>query len=155
MILAGLAGGFIGNGVLGVLFSSPPVRAVLYHPEWQSQLFLQVTPERNMTVSVSGLIILSVIHSWLFDLLRPSIPGETWVKKGLFWGATIWLMYWVFQEWFIYHTLLAEPIVLAAFELVILLVGSLAEGLVIAFILMPERRAAASTRKLSAAPKRV
>jgi hypothetical protein len=60
-------------------------------------------------------------------------PGKTWVKKGLFWGFVIWLMYWVFQEWFIYHTLLLEPIALNLFELAILLAGSLVEGLIIAY----------------------
>ncbi len=36
---AGLLGGFIGNGVLGALFSSPPLRKILYDPAIQSQLF--------------------------------------------------------------------------------------------------------------------
>jgi len=44
-------------------------------------------------------------------------------------------MFWVFQEWFIYHTLLGEPLALNLLELAILLAGSLVEGLVIAFIL--------------------
>jgi hypothetical protein len=67
--------------------------------------------------------------------LEPSIPGRTWVKKGLFWGMAIWAMFWVFQEWFIYHTLFGEPIILNLLELAVLLAGSLVEGLVISFIL--------------------
>lgn len=125
----------MGNGVLGVAFSLPALRAVLYDPVVQSRLFIEITPLRNIPVSVSGLVILSVIHSWLFSVFAPSIPGASWVKKGLFWGLTIWLMFWVFQEWFIYRTLLAEPIVLNLLELAILLVGSLVEGLVISFVL--------------------
>lgn len=132
IISAGLLGGFIGNGVLGALFSSPPIRDILYNPDWQSPLFLEVTPQRNIPVSVAGLVILSVIHSWLYAILRPSIPGATPLRKGLFWGLTIWAMYWVFQEWFIYRTLLHEPILLCALELVILLIGSLVEGVIIA-----------------------
>jgi hypothetical protein len=132
---AGLVGGFLGNGVLGALFSSPPVQAALYNPRWQSQLFMDVTPKRNLPVSVIGLILLSTIHAWLFNVLLPSIPGKTWFKKGLFWGLTIWLMYWLFQEWFIYNTLLGEPLALNALELVLLLLGSLVEGSVIAFFL--------------------
>jgi hypothetical protein len=135
ILIAGLSGGFIGNGVMGALFSSPQVRAVLYDPRWQSRLFIEITPKRNIPVSVAGLVILSIIHAWLFSLFMPSIPGKTWLKKGLFWGLTIWLMYWLFQEWFIYNTLLGEPLILNALELTILLLGSLVEGVIIAFFL--------------------
>lgn len=135
ILVAGLVGGFVGNGALGALFSSPPLKTILYNPEWQSQLFIEITPKRNIPVSVAGLFILSIIHAWLFSVLMPSIPGKTWFKKGLFWGLTIWLMYWLFQEWFIYHTLLGEPLFLNALELTLLMLGSLAEGIVIAFFL--------------------
>ena len=135
ILVAGLAGGFLGNGVLGVLFSSTPIHSILYNPEWQSQLFMEVTPKRNIPVSVAGLVILSIIHAWLFSVLMPSIPGRTWAKKGLFWGLTICLMYWLFQEWFIYNTLLGEPLLLNVLELIILMLGSLVEGTVIAFFL--------------------
>jgi len=143
ILVAGFVGGFLGNGVLGVLFSSPPVQSILYNPEWQSRLFIEITPKRNIPVSVSGLVILSIIHAWLFSVLMPSIPGKTWVKKGLFWGLTIWLMYWLFQEWFIYNTLLREPLLLNVLELAILMLGSLVEGIVIAFFLA--RRPSGST----------
>lgn len=135
IILAGLLGGAAGNGVLGVLFSSPPVRRVLYDPTLQSRLFIDVTPIRNIPLSVAGLVALSVVHAWLFSVLSPSVPGRTWLRKGLFWGLTIWLMYWVFQEWFIYHTLLGEPWFLNLLELLLLLVGSLVEGVVISWML--------------------
>lgn len=133
--LAGLFGGFLGNGVLGLLFSLPPIKSILYNPAIQSRLFIELTPARNIPLSVGGLILLSVIHAWLFSVLISSIPGTSWIRKGMFWGVVIWLMFWVFQEWFIYHTLLGEPILLNLFELFILLLGSLAEGIVIAFIL--------------------
>ena len=84
ILVAGLVGGFIGNGVLGALFPSPPIQSILYNPEWQSQLFIEITPKRNIPVSVAGLVILSVIHAWLFSVFMPSIPGKTWLKKGLF-----------------------------------------------------------------------
>ncbi len=44
-------------------------------------------------------------------------------------------MYWVFQEWFIYHTLLREPLLLNLLELNLLFIGSVAEGLIIAKLL--------------------
>ena len=141
ILLAGIVGGFVGNGVLGALFSSPPIKAILYNPALQSQLFRDVTPTRNIPVSVAGLVVLSVIHAWLFATVQPSIPGNTPFKKGLFWGLAIWLMYWVFQEWFIYHTLLQEPLLLCSLELVILLLGSLVEGVIISLILSREHTA--------------
>jgi hypothetical protein len=135
ILVAGIVGGFVGNGVLGAIFSSPPIQAMLYSPEWQSQLFIEITPKRNIPISVAGLVMLSTIHAWLFSVLMPSIPGKTWLKKGLFWGLTIWLMYWLFQEWFIYNTLLGEPLVLNVLELGILMLGSSVEGIIIAFFL--------------------
>jgi hypothetical protein len=135
IVIAGLVAGFVGNGIMGAVFSSPPVRALLYNPEFQSRLFIEITPLRNLPVSVAGLVVLSVIHAWLFFVLQGAIPGKTRIRKGLFWGFTIWAMYWLFQEWFIYHTLLNEPLLLNALELSILLAGSLAEGVIISLFL--------------------
>lgn len=135
IILAGLVGGFVGEGIMGALFMSPPIHSILYDPSLQSELFIQLTPERNLVLSIAGMVILSIAHAWFYSLFKKSIPGNTWAKKGLFWGFTIWLLYWVFQEWFIYHTLIGEPILLNLLELVVLLLGSLVEGLIIAKIL--------------------
>jgi hypothetical protein len=134
-VVAGMLGGFIGNGVLGALFSVPFIRSLLYDPAVQSQLFISITPNRNIPVSVAGLVLLSGVHGWLFALFRPSMPGRNWVQKGLFWGAVIWALYWLFQEWFIYHTLLQEPLILNLLELVLLLTGSVMEGLIISFMI--------------------
>ena len=81
---AGLLGGFLGNGVLGALFSARPVRKILYDPALQSRLFLDVTPGCNIPLSVGGLVVLSVIHAGLYSVFFPSIPGRTWVRKGVF-----------------------------------------------------------------------
>ena len=138
IVLSGLLAGFISEGVLGGLFMSPPVQNLLYNPSWQSEIFIQLTPTRDLIPSITGIVILSIAHSWLFGILQPSIPGNTWIRKGIFWGFTIWIMYWVFQEWFIYHTLLREPILLNLVELFLLLTGSLVEGLIISKILFTE-----------------
>ena len=135
IIYSGLLAGFISEAILGALFMSPPVQSVLNNPDWQSELFIEITPTRDLVKSVVGLTILSIAHSWLYDILKPSIPGDNWIRKGFFWGFTIWLMYWVFQEWFIYHTLLEEPILLNFLELILLFIGSVAEGLIIAKLL--------------------
>lgn len=138
IIYSGLVAGFVSEGILGAAFTSSPVQNLLYNPNIQSKLFIEVTPTRDLLPSIVGIIILSIAHSWLFTVFQKSIPGTTWVKRGLFWGFTIWLMYWVFQEWFIYHTLLREPLLLNMVELIILLVGSLVEGLIISRFLFSE-----------------
>ncbi len=135
IIGTGLLAGFVSEGILGALFMSPPIQKILYNPEWQSKLFLEVTPTRDLFPSIAGIVVLSIIHAWLFTVFQKSIPGKSWTGKGLFWGFTIWLMYWVFQEWFIYHTLLREPLMLTMVELTILLAGSFVEGLIISKIL--------------------
>lgn len=140
IIYSGLIAGFVSQGILAGLFLSPPVQAVLYNPDLQSQLFIEVTSARPIFSSVAGLVVLSIIHSWLYILFLPSIPGKSRTRKGCFWGFTIWLMYWVFQEWFIYHTLLQEPLLLNLLELAILLAGSLAEGIIISWFLYHDKK---------------
>lgn len=135
IVVAGLLGGLAGNGVLGALFTSPPIHALLYNPVLQSPLFLDITPRRDVPVSVAGLVVLSVFPAWLFAVLTPSIPARTRLGKGIFWGFAIWLTFWLPQEWFIYNTLLGEPLLLNVLELVILLLGSLVEGIVISYVL--------------------
>jgi len=131
IIYSGLIAGLISEGILGALFMSPLVQHILYNPNLQSKLFLDVTPTRDLFPSIAGVVVLSIAHSWLFSIFQKSIPGNDWIKKGLFWGFTIWLLFWVFQEWFIYHTLLNEPLILNLLELTILLIGSFTEGLII------------------------
>jgi hypothetical protein len=135
-LIAGWLGGFIGNAFLGTAFTSPWIKTILYHPTWQSPLFLQITPQRNIAVSVVGLVVLSGLHGVLFQVFKDALPGRTTWQKGAFWGLCIWAMYWLFQEWFIYVTLLGEPVLLATLELVILLIGSFIEGIVIAKIIL-------------------
>lgn len=133
-VIAGLIAAFAANGLLGVIFSSSIVQAILYDPQQQSELFLNITPTRNIPVSVAGLVALGGLHGYLFWLLENSIPGRLRWQRGAVWGVIIWASYWLAQEWFIYITLLKEPLHLALFELLILLAGSVVEGILISLI---------------------
>ena len=133
-----MLGGFVGNGVLGILFSSDVLRSVLYDPTIQSALFLEVTPQRDIPLSVAGLVVLSAIHGWLYARFVTAIPGHGWCQKGASWGAVIFAMFWLPQEWFVYHTLLGEPLLLNLLELTVLSIGSIGEGIVIAACLRSE-----------------
>jgi hypothetical protein len=139
-LIAGIVGGFIGNGVLGALFTSPSIQAILYDPAIQSELFIRITPTRNIPISVGGLVLLSSIHGWLFFTFYPCLLGKSWLGKGIFWGFVIWAMYWLFQEWFIYNRLLGEPLILNLLELAILFLGSVVEGIIISFVLVKWRK---------------
>lgn len=139
-LLAGWIGGIVANALLGLSFSNPWTRAILYNPVWQSRLFIEITPQRDIAISVLGLVVLSGVHGALFQQLSPAILGRAWLTKGLLFGAGIWATYWLFQEWFIYVTLLKEPLPLALLELAILLSGSLLQGVVIAWLLIGRAR---------------
>lgn len=92
-MVAGWVGGFAGNALLGAIFSSSAIRGILYDPSLQSRLFISLTPQRDIALSVFGLILLSGIHGLLFALLQPSLPGRTWWGKGLAWGTVTWSTY--------------------------------------------------------------
>lgn len=130
--LVGLAAGFFSQAAMGAVFLSPPVQALLYNPAYQSELFRTITPTRDVAHSIAGLIVLSAVHAWLFRLIQDCLPTGGRVRRGLIFGVWLWLLYWVPQEWFVYHTLLGEPLWLCAVELTIVLCGSLLQGALIA-----------------------
>lgn len=138
---AGLFAGFVAEGIMGGLFMSPPVQWLLYHPQWQSALFRQITPTRDLFYSIAGMVVLSMLHAVFFVLVRSALPGRTRCQQGVVWGVVLWAQYWLQQEWFVYHTLLHEPLYLCAVELGILLVGSVAEGVLLAYLLVPKKQA--------------
>ena len=67
IIIAGLIGGFIGEGIMGGLFMSPPINSILYNPEIQSQLFIEITPDRDLFKSITGMVVLSIAHAWFYS----------------------------------------------------------------------------------------
>jgi hypothetical protein len=75
IIYSGLFAGFISEGILGAPFMSPPVQNILYNPDIQSKLFLDITPTRDFLPSIAGIVLLSIAHSWLFTIFQKSIPG--------------------------------------------------------------------------------
>lgn len=134
-VFIGLIAGIVSQMIMGGLFMSPLVQSILYNPEFQSQLFLEITPQRDLLPSVLGLIIFSIVYGIIYPRVFSVLPGEKWWQKGLWFGFFIWLLYWVPQEWFIYRTLLHEPLWLNLFELTLCLIGTFAQGIVIAFLM--------------------
>lgn len=127
---AGSAGALAGQMVLGLLFTSGAVRQVLFDPTRQSAAFLELAPTRDIPLSVAGLVVLGGIYGWLAMLVASRYPRASAAVRGLRLAALVWCVYWLPQEWFIYHTLLREPLGLCGLELVLLALGSLVTGLV-------------------------
>lgn len=134
--LWGLLAAFVSQGLMGVLFLNPWTQGLLYHEQWQSLLYRQVTPQRDLLPSIVGLVVWGLIPAFLHRRLAPS--GSPW-RAGLATATWIWLLFWLPQEWFIYVTLLGEPLPLAGLELVLAALGSLAQGLLLAIGLKPGR----------------
>ena len=129
---------------LGTHWWNPPylvplVEVIGTHPELRpgltAQVHIHVERQPEQPAAVAGLVVLSGVHGALLLLLRRDAAPAAWVRHGLRLGFVIWATYWLFQEWFIYVTLLQEPLSLAGVELLLLLAGSLVEGTVIAWLL--------------------
>ncbi|MBU0679740.1 MAG: hypothetical protein KJ626_16685 [Verrucomicrobia bacterium] len=136
LLVSGVVAGVVGHGAMGLIFYSPPMQALLYMDPVQSEIFLSICQPRNIPTCAAGIILLSILHAVFFAVFQPSIPGRTWFRKGIFWGFTIWALYWLFQEWLLYTMLLGVPILMNIVELSVLLIGSLVEGVMIALFLV-------------------
>lgn len=127
-ILVGLVAGFVSQGVMGALFLNPWIQPLLYDPTWQSRLYREITPLRDLVPSIVGLVVWGVVPALLHRRLAPTTAP--WVA-GLATGAWIWALYWLPQEWFVYVTLLGEPLPLAGVELLLAAVGCAVQGLIL------------------------
>lgn len=99
-----------------------------------SRRYIDSASQMKLPVAIIGLILLSIIHSVIFAFIGPALPGTTWLSHGIAFGVMIWLFFWLFQEWFAFHCLLGVPFSLNAFRLLVLLIGAMIEGIIIACI---------------------
>jgi len=137
--LAGLVGAFVSAILVGILYtaSSP----ILFNSQLQSAKVLAVYNSirplplltTNMPAFLVGYVAVSMIRTFVFAWLYRGIPG-TGIRKGLSWGLIIWLIATVFSEFYTAVNLLAEPLFLVAFELVLQLPAYMGEGVVVATI---------------------
>jgi hypothetical protein len=134
IIVAGLLGGFISNAFIGFILTRAFVHRVL-NPDKHTTHYREASTGIRLPIAIGGLITLTIIHAWLFYILCGSLPGSTWLPKGLAWGFVIWLMYWVFQEWFSFRMLFGLPALHSLFRLVVFLLAAFIEGMIIAFLM--------------------
>lgn len=135
-VVVGLGAGFVSQGIMGALFMNPWSQAVLMDPGLQSSLYRELSVLRPLVPSIVGLVLWGLVPALLHR--RLAHPGPWW-KAGLVTGAWVWALFWLPQEWFMYITLLAEPVPLATLELVFAAVGCAVQGLILGWGLAPRR----------------
>ena len=140
-IVAGILGGMAASLVVLILSRLIGFEywGILTNPEYQSPKLLKVWTEiepiplavNNPGIITLGFVILSILHAFVFAIIRQGIPGEG-LKKGIIFGLIIWLFSYVFFEFFTPWNMFGEPLYLVGLELLFWIGVALSEGIVIA-----------------------
>lgn len=139
-IFAGLVGGVTWIAAMTFLFGL--AQAILTDPDYQSAKFLDVIgradpPPRMMEtpwILPAGLLLLGVISSIAYRIVRQAFAGDAWWRKGLRFGALAWLLMVPWFEFYLPWNVMREPLLLAILESLLWLGVLLATGLAIALI---------------------
>ena len=140
MIIAGILGGMAASLAVLILFMLIGFEywGILTNPEYQSPKLIRVWTEiepiplavNHPGIITLGFVILSILHAFVFAVIRQGIPGEG-LKKGIIFGLIIWLFSYVFFEFFTPWNMFGEPLVLLGLELLFWIGVALFEGIVI------------------------
>jgi hypothetical protein len=145
-VLAGLAAGMAMNAAMlltfrllgfgwdgdGILLNSPS----------QSQKLIAVWTELEPVPLVVdtpgpiivGILLFGIMHAFLFRWLSPAWPAGR-VKKGLLFSMLVFVMTFLFWEFFTPFNLFGEPLHLIVLELLFWALIALADGLTIAAVI--------------------
>lgn len=129
---------FVGFGVKG--------NGVLLDPNLQSPKLIAVWTQleplplvvNNPVPIILGIIIFGVIHAYLYRWISPAWPAG-FINRGLSFALVVFLMAFLFWEFFTPFNQFGEPIGLIAIELSFWALIALADGFAIAAIM--ERKA--------------
>ncbi len=140
-IAAGMLGGIAASLAVLILFRLIGFEywGILTNPEYQSPKLIKVWAEiepiplavNHPGIITLGFVLLSILHAFLFAIIREGLPGEG-LKKGIIIGLIIWLFSYVFFEFFTPWNMFGEPVALVALELLFWIGVALSEGVVIA-----------------------
>lgn len=141
VIAGGVLGGIAASLAVLILFRLIVFEywGILTNPEYQSPKLIKVWTEiepiplavNHPGIITLGFVILSILHAFLFAIIREGLPGEG-LKKGIFFGLIIWLFSYVFFEFFTPWNMFGEPLALVGLELLFWIVVAVSEGIVIA-----------------------
>ena len=149
-ILAGIAGGLAMNLMMALTFGligfgvdgdgiimSSPIQSKKLIAVWMEIEPLPLVVSRPAPI-VLGIIIFGIAHACLYRWLSPAWAAGT-VRRGLSFAMLVFVMTFVFWEFFTPFNQFGEPLRLIAIELCFWALIALADGLAIAAIM--ERRA--------------
>ena len=145
-ILAGIAGGFAMNVAMLLTFRligfGANADGFLLDPSLQSPKLIAVWTEIEplpLVVSrpapiILGIVLFGVVHAYLYRWISPAWPPGV-VRRALSFALLVFLMTFVFWEFFTPFNQFGEPLELVAVELCFWAVIALADGLAIAAIM--------------------
>ena len=145
-VLAGFAGGFAMNLVMLLTFRfigfGVHGGGILLDPDFQSKKLIAVWTELEplpLVVSrpvpiILGIIVFGIIHAYLYRWLSPAWP-EGFANRGLRFAAIVFLMAFLFWEFFTPFNQFGEPIGLIAIELSFWALIALADGFAISAVM--------------------
>jgi hypothetical protein len=143
IVLAGLAGGAATNLAMLVTFRVLGFESgLLLDPRWQSPKLIAVwtrlAPLPRVVDAplpiILGLFAFSLFHAWLYAKLAGHWPRGLWPRAWRL-GGLVFVLSYVFFEFFTPFNLFREPLPLVAVELVFWAVVALAEALAIVAVL--------------------
>ncbi len=144
-VLAGVAGGCAMNLVMLMTFRfiglGTDGKGILLNPEFQSRKLIAVWTEleplplvvnRPLPI-ILGIIGFGIVHAYLYRWLCPSWPTGV-AKRGFRFALLVFVMTFLFWEFFTPFNQLGEPLGLIALELVFWALIALADGFAISAI---------------------
>lgn len=140
-IVAGVAGAVAWLVGLALVFG--PAQAILADPALQSAKFLAAFTEDPLPragdgpwVVPAGVLLVSMVHAFVFAWLAPGLPGRGW-RKGFAFGLCAWLLMTPWFEFYLPWNVMREPLPLVLLEVVLWGIVMQMVGLAIAIVYRP------------------
>jgi hypothetical protein len=145
-VLAGIAAGSAMNLAMLLTFRligfGINADGILLDPSLQSEKLIAVWTEIEplpLVVDqplpiIVGIVLFGIIHACLYRWISPAWPTGT-IRRGLSFALVVFLMTFLFWEFFTPFNLFGEPLGLIALELCFWAIIALADGLVISAIM--------------------
>jgi hypothetical protein len=149
-IIAGVAGGLSMNVVMLLTFRLLGFgwngQGILIEAQSQSKKLIAVWTEieplplvvNSPAPIIIGIILFGIVHAYLFRWLSAAWP-KGFINRGLRFGGLVFVMTFLFWEFFTPFNLFGEPLHLIALELVFWACIALADGISIAAIMEKAR----------------
>jgi hypothetical protein len=121
--------GWTGNGIL----VNPDLQSSKLIAVWKEIEPLPLVVAKPSPIIV-GIILFGVIHAFVYRWLSPAWPSGV-LRRGLRMAGLIFLLVFLFWEFFTPFNLFGEPLLLIGLELVFWALIALADGLAIAIVM--------------------